>query len=181
MKIVDIKTGEVFNSAESFWDFYCSQYELCISDKNNICPLFELTGDEYDCFEYFKDHIVELQEILNYKIEKEKLLSEWTISEVRNYCESVEDCEHCNIYNTKYDSCPFTRYGPSSWIINKYDEAEKDTAQFLIDQFGAETVECIEDNENLLIKKDEKIIAIVCKEWFPNVTEKTKLSDIAEE
>ena len=66
-------------------------------------------------------------------------------------------------------------------IINKYDEAEKDTAQFLIDQFGAETVECIEDNENLLIKKDEKIIAIVCKEWFPNVTEKTKLSDIAEE
>ena len=116
MKIVDIKTGEVFNSAESFWDFYCNQYELCRSDKNNICPLFELMGDEYDCFEYFKKHIMECQNSLGYVVEP---LSEWTIAEVRNYCESVEDCEHCNIYNTKYDSCPFTRYGPGNWIINK--------------------------------------------------------------
>ena len=180
MKIVDTKTGKIYNSVESFWEFYCNQHELCRSDKDNICPLFKLAGDE-DCFEYFKKHLMECQSALGYVVEKGKPLSEWTIAEVRNYCESVEDCEHCNIYNTKYDSCPFTRYGPSNWIINKYDETEKDTAQFLINQFGAETVECIEDNENLLIKKDKKIIATVCKEWFPNVTERTKLSDIVEE
>ena len=88
---------------------------------------------------------------------------------------------YCDKRREKYHQMPFTRYGPGNWIINKYEETEKDTAQFLINQFGAEIVECIEDNENLLIKKDEKIIAIVCKEWFPNVTEKTKLSDIVVE
>ena len=124
MKIIDNKTGKIFNDAESFGDFYCSQYSLCTINKNNICPLYDLTGIEYDCFEYIKDHIIELQKILNYKIEKEKLLSEWTIAEVKNYCESMEDCEHCKIYNAKYDSCPFTRYGPSNWIINKYTEEE---------------------------------------------------------
>ena len=34
MKIIDIKTGEIFNSAESFWEFYCGQHELCKSDKD---------------------------------------------------------------------------------------------------------------------------------------------------
>lgn len=179
MKIVDTKTEKIYNSAESFWNYYCNQHELCRSDKNNNCPLFELTGDEYDCFEYFKDHIVECQKIMNYTLEEGKFLPDWTIKELKEYCKNNNGCGHCNYF--KDDGCMFTSSLPWTWPINNYTKPEKETAKFLIDKFGAEIVEYSKDNENLLIKKDEKIIATVCKEWFPNVTEKTKLSDIAEE
>ena len=178
MKIVDIKTGEVFNSAESFLGFYCNQYELCQSDKNNICPLYRLIGDN-DCAKYFVNHVIELQNVLGYTIKEEKPLSNWTIKELQEYCKSNNGCKQCNYF--KNFECMFSISSPEAWDINKYTAKEKDTAQFLINQFRAEVVERIEDNENLLIKKDEKIIATVCKDWFPNVTEITKLSSIMEE
>lgn len=180
MKIIDNKTKKIFNNEEDFWNFYCNQYELCKDNKNNICPLYELADDEY-CLEYFEKHIMECQIALGYRIEEEKPLSEWTIAEVRNYCESVEDCEHCKLYNTKYDSCPFIRRGPNNWIINKYSETEKKIAEFLIEQFGAETVEYSRADNSWPIRKGETCIAVVYKGWFPNVTEETKLSDIMEE
>ena len=74
MKIVDNKTEKIFNDAESYWDFYCNQYELCRNDKNNICPLYELADDEY-CLDYFKKHIMECQNTLGYTVEEGKLLS----------------------------------------------------------------------------------------------------------
>ena len=178
MKIIDNKSKEIFNDAEGFWEFYCMKHELCQSDKNNICPLYELVGDN-DCAEYFVNHVIELQNVLGYTVKEEKPLSNWTIKELREYCKSNNGCRQCNYF--KNFECMFGTSSPEAWDINKYTVKEKDTAQFLINQFWAETVECTEDNENLLIKKDEKIIATVCKEWFPNVTEKTKLSDIVEE
>lgn len=120
MKIKDHKSGIIFENIKNAVEYFCT-----VKDCNEDCPFNDKVPQDYDCINWAIDNPDEAIKLMKYEaseLESEytvspKPLNEWTLEEVKDYCEHTT-CQLCLIYDKIKNICPLSGKSPRAWRLN---------------------------------------------------------------
>lgn len=120
MKFRNTKTGEVMSGERA--------HRLFCEDRNCLkCPMHQKAPTNDGCVHFRKTYPHEAARLMGYEVvedEKEeanmdKPLKDWTLGEVKIYCEKTEDCKECPFYSKYIEKdlfhCKLVNASPEYW------------------------------------------------------------------
>lgn len=195
------KTGEVYIGILEAMDYYCDSKEDC-----NDCALREpvksYQKQKNPCYAYVADNPHEAARLMGFEVVEDeqfrevtkmmkeanmdKPLKDWTLGEVKIYCEKTEACKGCPCSNED-GTCKINRVTPCNWDLSertRWTEQEVERAKDLKESVGAYKVVRGEYAEADLTLHRETIGKDRCwdipRELFPSLRpgESVKLDEI---
>lgn len=174
MKFRNTKTGEVM-SGERAHGLFCE-------DRNCLkCPMHQKAPTNDGCVHFRKTYPHEAARLMGYEVvedEKEeanmdKPLKDWTLGEVKIYCEKTEDCKECPFYSKYIEKdlfhCKLVNASPEYWCeleTPRFTQQEVERAKNLLNVVGP--AELRKAADMVTMKVDGKIIYLR-KDAFPSL------------
>lgn len=173
MKFRNAKTGEVF-------DVRTGVERFCYGKECDTCPMYNRCPNDF-CSEWAVDHPHEAARLMGYEVvedEKEeanmdKPLKDWTLGEVKIYCEKTEDCKECPFYSKYIEKdlfhCKLVNASPEYWCeleTPRFTQQEVERAKNLLNVVGP--AELRKAADMVTMKVDGKIIYLR-KDAFPSL------------
>ena len=144
MKFRNPETGEVFDSLREASDKFCSDHDCFWRE----CPL-DKANESRACWDWIQEYPIEAARLMGYEVVEDeqfrevtkmmkeanmdKPLKDWTLGEVKIYCEKTEACKGCPCSNED-GTCKINRVTPCNWDLSertRWTEQEVESAKII--------------------------------------------------